>query len=345
MGLLRGVMRRERHHEPAAPEGPTVEPFDVLSEEIAKLTAENRRARDRAVERRLVALRHDAGIAATREASGSGGLAAPDAEGLRTEQPISEVAPESLTPGNLRAGILRSGCVLVRQLIPAAEATAFADQIQRGWEARERLRLEGTDPDGYYEEWDPKVGTGVIGRPWLEKGGNFLAGDSPRMLFEMLELFERANLLPVVAGYLGERPLISLHKSTLRRADPRVAGRWHQDGKFMHVRALNLWMALSSCGADAPGLDIYPGRLEDFLPTGTDDAPNDWTIAQRQVDEAVGSDSIVRPLFEPGDAIFFDELFLHQTATDPAMTRPRYAIENWFFGASQFPQDYAPLAL
>jgi hypothetical protein len=326
-------------------EFPEIESLDVLCQEISALTVENRRAPDRTIERRLIALRHDAGIAALREAAGSARLAAPDPQGLRTEQPISEVARGSLTPGNVRAGILRSGCVLVRQLIPAEEAIAFAEEIERGWVARERLRVDGTDPDGYYEEWPPKVGTGVIGRPWLEQGGNFLAGDSPRLFFQMLELFERANLLPVVAGYLGEAPLISLHKSTLRKADPQIVGRWHQDGKFMHVRALNLWVALSRCGEDAPGLDIFPGRLERFLPTGTDDAPNDWTISQRQVDRAVGGDSIVRPLFEPGDAIFFDELFLHQTATDPAMTRPRYAIENWFFGASQFPGDYAPLAL
>ena len=52
-----------------------------------------------------------------------------------------------------------------------------------------------------------------------------------------------------------------------------------------------------------------------------------------------------RPIFEPGDAIFFDELFLHQTGSDPAMPRPRYAVENWFFGGSSFPAEYAPVAV
>ncbi len=54
---------------------------------------------------------------------------------------------------------------------------------------------------------------------------------------------------------------------------------------------------------------------------------------------------ILRPIFEPGDALLFDELFLHKTASDPEMRNPRYAIENWFFGASAFPGDYVPLAL
>ena len=60
----------------------------------------------------------------------------------------------------------------------------------------------------------------------------------------------------------------------------------------------------------------------------------DYTISQTKVDEAAAAAGtrVVRPIFEPGDAIFFDELFLHQTGSDPAMDRPRYAIENWFFG-------------
>ena len=46
-------------------------------------------------------------------------------------------------------------------------------------------------------------------------------------------------------------------------------------------------------------------------------------------------------MFEPGDALLFDELFLHKTASDPQMRKPRYAIENWFFGPSGFPDNYA----
>ena len=53
----------------------------------------------------------------------------------------------------------------------------------------------------------------------------------------------------------------------------------------------------------------------------------------------------MRPIFEPGDALFFDEMFLHQTGSDPSMPNPRFAIESWFFGAHGFPADYAPLAV
>ena len=52
----------------------------------------------------------------------------------------------------------------------------------------------------------------------------------------------------------------------------------------------------------------------------------------------------MRPIFEPGDALLFDELFLHQTGSDPQMPKPRYAVESWFFGPSAFPGGYSPLA-
>jgi hypothetical protein len=67
-------------------------------------------------------------------------------------------------------------------------------------------------------------------------------------------------------------------------------------------------------------------------------------VSQAKAEEAAAGKPILRPLFEPGDALLFDELFLHQTASDPSMPNPRYAIENWFFGSSSFPADYAPVA-
>jgi hypothetical protein len=163
----------------------------------------------------------------------------------------------------------------------------------------------------------------------------------------MTEIFRAAGLPGLVSGYLGEPALISVHKTTLRKADPSVPGSWHQDGFFMGpVRSLNLWLSLSRCGDVAPGLDLLPRRLDDYLATATEEAKLDYTISELRVDEAARAlgTQVVRPIFEPGDAIFFDELFLHQTGSDPAMDKPRYAIENWFFGGSAFPAEYAPIA-
>jgi hypothetical protein len=71
----------------------------------------------------------------------------------------------------------------------------------------------------------------------------------------------------------------------------------------------------------------------------------DYTASDRVVEEAAGDKGILRPIFEPGDALFFDELFMHKTGSDPSMPKPRFAIENWFFGGSAFPTEYVPLAV
>jgi hypothetical protein len=101
---------------------------------------------------------------------------------------------------------------------------------------------------------------------------------------------------------------------------------------------------MSHCGDVAPGLDVVPKRFEETVPTGTDDAVFPWSVAPRVAEEAAGEEGVIRPIFEPGDALIFDELCLHSTAVESSMTEPRYALECWFFGPSAFPDDYVPLA-
>jgi len=107
------------------------------------------------------------------------------------------------------------------------------------------------------------------------------------------------------------------------------------------VRSLNLWLSLSRCGDQAPGLDIVPRRLDRVLETGTDGAMFDWSVSPAVV-ESVGT-PVLRPELGPGDALLFDHLFLHRTAVDPSMTKERYAIESWFFAPSTYPEGQIPL--
>jgi Phytanoyl-CoA dioxygenase (PhyH) len=324
-------LRRKERSDP--------ETAEELHEEIERLTARNRRRRDRATERRLLRLRHLAGTQAL-DAPDGAGYAQPDEGALPAAGGLPEFAPADLTPGLVRAAILRDGCVLVRGLADREAALAFGRRIDAAFADRE------ADRDGLYEEFTPHERFAPVGaRGWIRAGGGLLAADSPALTFEMLELFRELNLAPLVDGYLGEPALISVNKTTLRKADPSVPGAWHQDGTFLgSVRSLNLWLSLSRCGDEAPGLDIVPRRIDHLVAAGTDDATIAIQTSRAKVAEAAGDTEIVRPIFEPGDAMLFDELFLHQTASDPAMPNPRYAIENWFFGRSAFPADYAPLA-
>jgi hypothetical protein len=196
---------------------------------------------------------------------------------------------------------------------------------------------------------DPSLGNA---RKWVTDGGGLWTVDSPRAVFDVLETFAEVGLGEKLSGYLGERPTLSVKKWTLRRVPVPKPGNylhqdgafmWHQDGAFLGhgIRVVNCWLALSHCGDTAPGLAVVPRRLE-LLPTGTEGAMFDWSLSNQLVQETVG-DSIEQPVFEAGDALFFDEYLLHRTAADTSMSHERYAIESWFFAPSRYPTDQVPL--
>ncbi len=154
-------------------------------------------------------------------------------------------------------------------------------------------------------------------RTSVREGGGAWTADSPRTLFDLTEIFDEVGLTSVVTGYLGERPALSVSKGTLRRVPlDTLNAEWHQDGAFLGkpIRTLNVWLALSQAGVDSPGLDLLPRRLDGIVETGTEGAIFPWTVAPAMVEQAAQGTPICRPTFEPGDALLFDELFLHRTA-------------------------------
>ncbi len=320
---------------------------EELFAEIERLHRLNREQPSGDTESKLLHLRNLAGLRLMEAADGSDGHPDPDFARLPESERLPEIDSRDVTSELLRAGILRHGCLLVRGLVPRTDAIRFAEQIERSYEERDRHDEHESFSDRYYSEFlpDPRRRQDLA-RGWIKAGGGLLAVDSPLLSFEMRELLQRAGLPAIVESYLGEPPLIAAEKTTLRKASPTVPGAWHQDGKFMgEVNALNLWLSLSRCGDEAPGLDVVPRRIDHHVVTETDEAMFDNMVSQRVAEQEAGDAGIVRPIFEPGDAMLFDELFLHKTGSDPAMSKPRFAIENWFFGASGFPADYAPLSV
>ncbi|MGK2955039.1 MAG: hypothetical protein ACSLFI_05140 [Solirubrobacterales bacterium] len=315
---------------------------------LAELNEENRVSRSPKRDHEIRRYRHLAGAEALNSPPPSPELIEPTiaspARGSQSGCP--EITPEELTPEILRAAILEAGCLLVRDLVPDEEALEIADGIEKAFATRINLRENGgRDKDGFYDELVPESPYEVEKRDWVEQGGGVFAADSPKLLVDMLDAFDRVGLPDVIEGYLGETPLITAEKCTLRKATPDVTGAWHQDGRFMgDVRAMNVWLALSRCGDEAPGMDLVPTRLDDYVATGTEGTWLETQVSDAIAEEAAGEIGITRPIFNPGDALLFDDLFLHQTGSDPSMPKPRYAIESWFFGPSAFPSIYTPLA-
>jgi hypothetical protein len=159
----------------------------------------------------------------------------------------------------------------------------------------------------------------------------------------LLETFESCGLSAVIREFFGEPPMLVTRKGTLRRIPhDQVTGGWHQDGGFMgeNIRSLNVWIALSDCGVDAPGMDIVAKRLPGIVKTGSEFAK--WATNPKAAKE-VAEGHTMRPVFAAGDAIIFDHLCLHRTAGDPSMTNRRYAIETWLVAPSTYEEAGVPI--
>jgi hypothetical protein len=237
-------------------------------------------------------------------------------------------------------------------LIPTGRVEALVagiDQAFAAFDAAAKSPKEdaGPEDDAWYTPFTPLEGNYRVGgrRNWVRASGGMWAVDSPRMLFELIEVLQEVGLGQLVADFLGERPALSANKCNLRRVPVDTSGAWHQDGAFLgeEVRSLNVWIALSQCGRLAPTMDVVPRRFDHVLPTGTDGIPFDWAVAPEVATRAAGDAGILRPEFEPGDVLLFDHLFLHRTASEPEMTAERHAIESWFFAPSGYPDGQIPL--
>jgi hypothetical protein len=319
---------------------------------IDGLQVANRGIEDPAVELRLVRLRDEAYLHL-------------DAIEGRTSWPPSypdlfpgtvglpEVSRAELTTDALGSGITHHGALCVRGFLPAERVARLVDGIEHTFDAfdawdQHQAGWDETAPwfdllvpaSGYPEDKLP--------RPYVRGSGGVWLADSPRMLFEVIEAFEELGLGSMIGEYLGERPAISAKKWTLRRVPVDSGSVWHQDGAFMGaaLRTVNVWVALSDCGGDdspAPSLDVVPRRFDELVETGTHGAPFSTFVGVPVVEREAGELGIQRPRFAAGDALLFDDLFLHATGVSPGMTEERYAIEAWFFAPSSIPFDQVPM--
>jgi hypothetical protein len=317
-------------------------------EAVEMLMEANRRHRDPELERVLVSTRH----AALVDAEPGPGLDTwprelPDPFPDVTGPPAIELA--ELNGEVLGGAIVNHGCLIVRGLASREEADDLSRSIDRAFDACDARNsgtpLEETAPWFVPFNPRPEYPLTVGERWWVRNGGGVWTADSPRLMFEVLDLLERKGLREALTDYLGERPGLSVKKCTLRRVPVDTGTDWHQDGAFLGpgIRTVNVWLALTDCGEDAPGLDLVPRRL-DLVETGTEGAQFDWSVGPGVVERVAGDAGVVRPLFRAGDALLFDERHLHRTGVSPGMTIERYAIETWFFAPSHYPHPQIPIA-
>jgi hypothetical protein len=316
---------------------------------IALATAHNRACADAELESLLVVWRM-AAFATQPKAMPDPDWPGKIEDPFRGVSGLPEIQAAQLTSEILAGAIVHHGALLVRGLVPTEEASQFAAGIDR---AMTDFTAWFADQSRASTPWftaapDSESGSIEQNRQWVISSGGVWAVDSPRMLFELTELLERTGVIDVVSGYLTERPALSARKTTLRKVPANQKGTgWHQDGAFMgkDIRSVNVWVALSDCGRDAPGIDLLPKRIPYIVETGTQGALLNWMVGPGMVETLAKDAPVVSPEFAAGDALLFDHFFLHRTGLPPNCSKDRFAIEAWMFAPSCYPMKHEPMVL
>jgi hypothetical protein len=309
-----------------------------VTEAIDLLTAENRRERRADLECRIVELRHDAWRQL--EPRQPQEWDRPIADHFPGETGIPELPAAELTGELIHSAMLHHGGLVVRGLVPAETCEALCDGIDRSWEAIDRYReTREFDPAWYHPLDLSRYGLTIEARTWIHGSGTAYVPDSPRLLFDLFEALDASGIKGVVADYFGEDPAMSWVKLAQRKLAPDATGGWHQDGAVygMTARTLNLWLPVTRCGDVAPGLEMWPRRLDSMVDTMSDTGFESFSATHDAVTTLTDEVPVSRPVFEPGDGALFDQFLLHQTAASADYTRQRYGFECWFFAPSTYP--------
>jgi hypothetical protein len=316
---------------------------------VAEYSRAMRLGADPELATRIVRLRREAMAAAESVAAPTGPWPCDMADPFPGVVGAPEIAAADLDGDTLGGAILHHGCLIVRGLVSSERADALRAMVIRSIEARDRTIAGAPEPGD--EEWYsvsmPRTEGSGINRKYLIQVGGMLAADSPLVLCDLLDAYEESGVKAAISSYLGEDVALSVDKTVLRRVLTSEAI-WHQDGSFMRggVRPVNLWLSLSDCGPNAatPSIDIVPTRIDEILETRTHGARySTIAIGEGLLDEVAPDAPWTTPRFSPGDAILFDEHFVHRSGSGEGYDSHRYSVESWFFGAARIPEGYSPL--
>lgn len=198
--------------------------------------------------------------------------------------------------------------------------------------------LPGLLPQDTVRHWHAALAAaGTAAKPLTELP---LAAD------DVLGTVARSAAAPWLEAALGPAPWCDLSQSWLRHGLPPHS--WHQDGALRFdfgahagrpapadalLDLRTLWMALTPCGEDAPGLGWVNQPTPALL----------WPaeLTEAAVLRRFGTAARRHAVLAAGDALLFDGTLLHRTHLTPAMQRPRLSLELRFFRAAALPARVA----
>ena len=268
---------------------------------------------------------------------------------------IPEIPAAELTAQTLSGAMSKHGLLLIRGLVDSQQCKRFRHMIDSTLDAprstlkkplpESEVRSFYNNPPRNLPQLLPDLDINQL-RAFLKISHACMCVESAGLALNLMEFYEALGLKGLIADYLGEELCLSAQKWVLRRVpeDVREDG-WHQDGSFMGkgIKSLNMWLPLSYCGGSsgAPGMDIVPALIREIY--CSPDGLYDWSLSTSNVTEWFAESPPESPTLEPGDALFFDHYSVHRTQYRKEFSRPRYAIETWFFGSRSFPKNQIPL--
>jgi hypothetical protein len=314
-----------------------------LAKEIALLSEKNRSSSDERIERELLRLRYELFKTLAARAVDSPvrpARAAPVPLDPVVGLPVARALPDAEI---VQSTIHEHGSLMVRGLVDSDGVARLRHVVETSVAARDRTVDGDASPElsPWYSEFGPLK---ELGARAFTKTCGVLAVDSPRGVFQLLDIFRQVGIDKLAADFLGGPPILSAEKSVFRRVVPSLFASWHQDGAFLgeNIRTLDVWIALSHCGKTAPSLEILPRRVSRVLQTG---AFFDWDLDAKEIEKEFPGHTTVLAQFEPGDAVLFDQLCVHRSGHAAGMTEPRLAVECWLFSAASVPDIYTGLVL
>lgn len=259
-------------------------------------------------------------------------------DALEPSYPIIEAA--DLTPERFGALIREHSCLLARGLFDSADVLRLRDAATRTYGVYDRgmaaIKTGGQPPSDVTVITADGFGKSRAELAEFRRFGSLVLGFCPYAVGVVSTVLSKSPVKACVEAYFGQPIGLSLNSSSVRLSEVSndVRRVFHQDGSFLggaDTETINCWIALDECGVEAPGLEVFPQRLNELLPVGGPGAVTSWEIAESDAYGRMGADKAWFPTFKAGDAFIFDHLHVHRTHLTESMTRDRFAAECWMF--------------
>lgn len=230
----------------------------------------------------------------------------------------------------------KHGCLLLRNAATSGKIEPYRKAVADAYFVRDwqyaHGELEKVMPVGYYKSGALEI--------------TDLDPPQSQPCMGMVQLLNCFPLLPLYRQIFNSEIALPVRSCVIRRQavnlhTPPVP--YHQDQGFYpqftgiedgntHI-IINAWIPLDDCGKDAPGLEVYPQKLDTLIRTIKPEK-NQKTgiydyieIDESNVAQHVDAARLWKPEYKVGDVMLMTNHTLHRTHMADSMTKSRTSVE------------------